>query len=245
MDGGSTDKTKQIAEAGGALFCLRPVSQKVNVETQENLDFIKKNIKTDWIYWGYADNIAPQELLEKLTEISKQNVIKRVMIPLYTYLWGNTKNYALKSYAPFLFHKDYIDFTNNYIHGIGNFLGIKNQTLFLPNKNEYALKHFSTYNLSKFVTNHLRYAESEAFEKNQKGQKFSCFNLLKALLGYLWIFGKYNLKNGKLGLLIVLNYLSYRVMSYTRLYEYENNITLESIEHNYSLKKEDMLNKFK
>ncbi len=244
MDDGSTDRTREIAESSGALYFRRPVSNSVNVETVENFKFIKTFLKTEWIYWGYADNIAPKSLLEKLTEVSKEEKYKQVFIPLYTYLWGNTKNYTLKAYAPFFFHKDYIDFQKNHIHGIGKFLGSKSQILRLPNKPEFALRHFSTYNIEKFVRNHFRYSDKEAQEKFFRGEKFSILKLLRALVAYAWYFTKDNYKNGKLGFLILLNYLSYRIMTYTRLYEIENNITIENIENNYSKKKAELLKDF-
>lgn len=245
MDGGSTDNTQKIAESLGATFYTRPDSSKPNVETQTNFEFIKSIIDTDWIYWGYVDNIAPQTLMDRIVEITKENKYKSIMIPLYTYLWGNTKNYALRSHAPFVFHKDYMDFTHNYIHGLGQFLGKKEDRITLPNKEEFALKHFSTYNVTKFVGGHMRYGEAEAREKFEKNKKFSLTRMFAAMLLYAYIFLKYNYKNGKLGVLIILNYMFYRVMTYTRLYEFENNITLESIENNYSKKKEEMLSKFR
>lgn len=245
VDGGSTDRTKEIAQSFGADFFLRPPATGPYVETEANFNLIKTFLDTDWIYWGYVDNIAPKPLLNKLLEISQQDKIKQVLIPLYTYLWGNTEKYALKSYAPFFFHKDFVSFTGNHIHSIGKFLGTKEQILTLPSKEEYALKHFSTYNVAKFVAGHMRYAETEAQDKFQAGKKFSVWQLFRAMLGYTWIFGKYNYKNGKLGLLIILNYIAYRVMAYTRLYELEHGITLESIEENYAKKKESILAEFK
>lgn len=245
LDGGSTDNTQKIAESLGATFHTRPPSNVINVETQTNFEFIKGIIDTDWIYWGYVDNIAPQTLLERITEITRENKFKSIMLPLYTYLWGNTKNYALKSYAPFVFHKDYIDFTHNHIHGIGQFLGKKEERITLPNKEEYALKHFSTYNMAKFVGGHIKYSDLEAREKFENNKKFSLLRLFYAMLAYAYIFMKYNYKNGKLGVLIVLNYMFYRVMTYTRLYELENNLSLETIEDNYSKKKEEILAQFK
>lgn len=245
LDGGSTDKTREITESMGAEFFLRTPSNVPGVETQENFNLVKQIMRNDWVYWGYADNIAPQTLVEKMVEISKQNKIKSVLLPLYTYLWGNTSHYALKSYAPFFFHKDYVDFSNNYIHGIGKFLGKSEELLKLPNKEEYALKHFSTYNIEKFVRGHMNYSEREAQEKYHRGSRFSLFRVFYAMLAYCWIFGRYSYKNGKLGILIILNYMFYRVMTYTRLYELEHNITLESIEENYSKKKENILIQFK
>lgn len=244
LDGGSNDKTKEISESLGAEFFVRPVSKKIHGETQENLNFVKNIIKTDWIYWGYTDNIAPKELVEKMVEISNQDKVKLVNLPLYTYLWGNTENYIQKSYAPFFFHKDFVDFTNNYTHGFGKFLGDDNQKIFLENKEEYAIKHFSTYSIHKFVLNHLRYAEDEALEKYERGEKFSLIKTLAAMIRYILIYGKEGYKYGILGILIVLNYAFFRLMTYTKLYELENNIDLNTIEDNYSKVKEKILKNF-
>lgn len=244
LDGGSTDKTQEIAEAMGARFLVRPNITSANVENTENFDFIKKHITTEWIYWGYVDNIAPLPLLKKMVELSNQSQYKKVNIPLYTYLWGNTKNYAHKSYAPFLFHKDYIDFTDNHIHGLGKFTGTKDQVLFLPNTEDLALKHFSTYDIHKFTLGHLCYAEAEAQEKHAKGVKFSAIKMFAAIIRYVWIYGKYSYKNGILGLLIILNYASFRIMAYTKLYELNHGITLEDIEKEYSQKKQTILDNF-
>ena len=244
LDGGSTDSTQKISESLGATFFLRPERNNPSVETQENFDFIKKNCTTDWVYWGYVDNIAPKKLVEKMVEISNQDIIKIVNIPLYTYLWGNTKEYAHKSYAPFLFHKDYADFNNNYIHGLGKFTGTKMQSMFLENNEDYALRHFSSYNSTKFVTGHLRYANAEAQEKFAKKEKFSLVKMLLAMARYSYIYGKYSYKNGTLGLIIILHYAFFRLMTYTKLYELEHGIDLEQIEKKYSSKKEIILKDF-
>ncbi len=244
LDGGSTDRTQEIAESLGAKFFVRPENKSPFMETEENFAFIKSIITTEWIYWGYTDNIAPKTLVEKMVEISKQDIIKSVNIPLYTYLWGNTKEYAHKSYAPFLYHKDYIDFKNNHIHGLGKFTGTKAQQIFLEDEEAYALKHFSTYTLTKFISGHLRYAETEALQKFEKGEKFNLLKMFAAMIRYAYIYGKHSYKNGTLGLLIVLNYMVFRLMTYTRLYELENEITLTSVEENYSKVKEKILEDF-
>ena len=44
--------------------------------------------------------------------------------------------------------------------------------------------------------------------------------------------------------MIVLNYAFFRLMAYTKLYELENGITLDSIESKYSEKKEEILREF-
>ena len=241
LDGGSIDKTKEICDALGAKFFLRPETKKIQIENQENFAFIKSIITTNWIYWGHADYIAPKALLEKMVDISHQEKIKTVSIPLYTYLWGNTSSPAAKTHTTMFFHKDFRDFSQERIHYQGSFTGIGNQLLVLPNRPEYALHHFSVYNETKYVAGYLRYAEDEAADKFRNGERFSFIKLIAAMLRYMWIYRR-ALWNLKLGGLIMLNMAFGRLMTYTRLYELENNITLESIAANYSKKNAEMLN---
>lgn len=240
LDGGSTDRTESIARELGAMFLRRPPSTRAASETQENFDFALTHTKTDWIYWGYVDNIAPRSLVQKLCEIARDNHYKKVHIPLFTYLWGNTKHYAQKSHIPALFHKDYIDFTNNHIHSMGTFTGGAKEILILPSVEKYALRHFSTYNESKYVAGYMRYAEEEAAQKYGRGERFSVIKLLAAMARYMWIYRR-AFKSPRLGLLVALNMAFGRLMTYTRLYELEHGITLESIEDAYARKKEEVL----
>lgn len=243
LDGGSTDRTQEIAEDLGAVFLLRPPSTSAAVETAENLSFIKKHISTDWIYWGYCDNTAPQTLVKEMCRIAGENRFKKVNLPLFTYLWGEVNHVAQKSYLPALFHVDYIDFKNNPIHNFGTFLGKDDEILTLPSRPALALKHFSTYNVAKYVAGYMRYGEEEARQKFERGERFSTLKLFAAMLRYLWIY-RHAFRSPRLGTLIMFNMAFGRLMTYTRLYEYENNITLDSIEKKYSLEKERILNEF-
>lgn len=245
LDGGSTDKTKEVAEKMGAKFLLRPPSTGPYVETSVNFDFLKSVLKTDWIYWGYADNILPKKLLEKLTAISNQSKIKWVFAPLYTYLWGNIENYAHKSYIPVLYHKNFIDFSKAHIHSMGEFTGDKSDQIKLPNTEKYAVKHFSIYDMHKFVIGHLRYAETEAEEKFKAGKKYSTIRMIAAMVRYICIYGKYSYKNGTLGIIIMLHYAFFRLMTYAKLYELEHNIKLEDMEATYRILKEKALEDFR
>lgn len=243
LDGGSTDKTKEICENLGASFLERPMSTRAAVETKENLDFIKEHIKNDWVYWGYCDNIAPKTLVEAMIKIASENRFKKVHLPLFTHLWGETCHVSQKSYLAALFHKDFIDFDSNPIHSFGKFLGRDDQVLTLPSIPALALRHFSTYNVSKYVSGYMRYGEEEARQKFERGERFSLIKLFAAMVRYLWIYRR-SLHSPRLGILIMLNMSFGRLMTYTRLYEYEHDITLDSIENNYSRKKEQILKDF-
>ena len=245
LDDGSTDRTKEIVEGMGVNIILRPKINETYVETEEMYNFVKKHVKTDWIYWGCTDNLLPKDLLTKLIEISKQDKIKYVSIPLYTYLWGNTKTPMLKSRSPRFFMKDYIDFSDNKIHGMGRFIGNKNEILNLPNGEKYAIHHYSLYNLNKFIFAHLKYAETEAQQRFKSGKRFSFFYMIGGMIRYFILFFKEGFRNGKSGFITSLLYAFFRMMVSVRLYEIENNITLESIEEKYSKAKEELLKNLK
>jgi glycosyltransferase involved in cell wall biosynthesis len=250
LDGGSTDKTGEIARKYGAKFLQRP---KINVagadgsngivmvETKEMLDFVLSNTDKKWIFWQFVDDLAPKTLLEKLTEISRQDKYKQVIIPLYTYLWGKTKYPAIKSSVGCFFQRDAVDFNNNKIHGMGEFLGKKEEILHLPIRDKYAIRHFSLYNLNKFATSHLAYAEAESGQKYEDGQKYSTVRMLAAMARYFWLFYKNNWKNGVLGFMEALAYSNFRLQTYFSLYEKENGITLEKIEEQYVVEKKRII----
>lgn len=243
VDSGSTDRTREIAESLGAKYYLRPERQKMQNENQENFDFIKSVIRTNWIYWGHADFIAPKTLVEKLVEVSNQTQFKTVSMPLYTYLWGETNHPSQKARINMFFHKDFRAFPENRIHYQGTFIGTSEQLLVLPDQPAYALRHFSVYNEAKYIAGYMRYAEEEARQKFERGERFSAIKLLAAMLRYIWIY-RHAFRSPRLGLLITLNMAFGRLMTYTRLYEHEHGITLDSIANNYRREKEKLLKDF-
>jgi glycosyltransferase involved in cell wall biosynthesis len=241
LDGGSSDNTETLAQKNGADWIRRPETKNVITENQEMYDFIKKNVTTDWIFWGFCDNLMPNSLLEKLVELSKQNSIKYVNIPMYTYLWGQTDHPAEKSRSPRFFMKNQIDFTDNHIHGMGKFLGKKEEILVLPMKDEYAIRHFSLYDIRKYIQSHTVYAEIEASERFRNGKKYSMFRMLISMTRYFVIYYKNGYRNGRGGFMTALSYSFFRFTMFFRLYELENDLTLDKIESLYAKEKEKLI----
>jgi len=237
FDGGSTDNTQKIAESLGARFALRPPQDTVYVETQYMYKSLLSHVQTDWIFWDFADNVLPQKLLEKLRTISEQEKIKYVHIPLYTYLWGQTDSPANKSYSPRFFHKDFVSFEKNQIHGMGEFSGQNNEQMMLPLKDEFALQHFSLYNMEKFVESHKRYALAEAEGRFAAGETFSVFRMIGSMVRYFFLYYKNGYKNGASGFFSALLYSFFRLMTHIKLYELEHDMTIENIEKKYNDKK--------
>jgi glycosyltransferase involved in cell wall biosynthesis len=244
MDGGSTDKTKEISENLGANFILRPNFGEKYSENQDMYNFIKNHVKTDWIYWGFADHALPKPLLEKMKEISNQDKIKYVYLPIHTFLWGEVKYPVIKGSYPIFYMKNSVDFSHNKIHGMGQFVGKKEDILKLPDKKKFAIRHYSLYNQHKFILNHLNYAEIEATQKFEEGQKFSTLKLIAAMIRYFIMFYRFGFKKHTPNLITSLTYSFFRLMTYTRLYELENDITLDNIEEKYRIDKEKLIKDF-
>jgi len=240
LDGGSTDRTQEISESLNARFVLRPKSLGEHVETGEMYEFVKSVVKTDWIYWGCADHMLPKTLLEKMKELSIQSEIKYVYMPIYTYLWGDVKNIVIKGSYPSFFIKEFVDFSENIIHGKGRFLGNESEILKLQDKHQFAVRHYSTYDQSKFIGRHLIYAKEEAMQKIKDGKRFSLIRMLAAMGGYFFMFIR-NIRHGILGVFTLINYVFYRFMTYSVFYKMEHSITADSVEKKYSEDKEKVL----
>ncbi len=228
MDDGSTDNSKQLAENLGAKFIRRPVGPAY-VETQEMLEFVEKLVVTPWVFWGYVDNFLPKTLLEKITEISNQDKIKYVYVPIFTYLWGDTKNIYVKAAYGCFWRKGMVDFSQNRIHNMGKFVGKEEDKLKLPMRLEYAMRHFSLYDMEKFLSGHWRYAKTEAELKFADGKRLTPVYLLGSMAHYVWLFWG-GIKSGMRGILVSLLYAFFRLMVCVKLYELEHGWNLETIE---------------
>ena len=67
-DNKSTDRTVEIANQYGCDVYTRQKHYNY-VENQELVDLLYKEISTDWIYWGFADEMLELDALKKISEI--------------------------------------------------------------------------------------------------------------------------------------------------------------------------------
>lgn len=241
LDAGSTDRTQEITERLGAKFVIRPKSDAFYLETEEMMDFVKPLITTEWIFWSMVDNLLPRPLLEKMTEISQQDTYKYVYVPIDTYMWGETNHAVISASYPNFFHKDFVTFKGNRMHGMGTFTGNKDQILHIPKKKEFSIRHYSLYDVNKFVSKHLTYALHEAEDKIQHGRKFSITYLLGSMANYFRLFYRRGFRAGAVGLFVALLYSFFRLMVSVRLYEIEKGVTLEGMEKEFQKDKKKIL----
>lgn len=145
----------------------------------------------------------------------------------------------LKGSYPLFFRKECVDFSKNKIHGLGRFTGGPSEILWLPDEEDYAIRHYSLYDLHKFITGHLNYAELEATQKFESGERFSLCRLFGGMARYFFMYYKRAYRSGMRGLIVSLVNMFFRGMVYIKLYELENGITLDTIEASF---REDKMN---
>lgn len=238
LDGGSTDRTAEIAGKHGGRVVLRPPTDYGEEEAMAR--FALDQVRTDWVYWAYADEILPRKLLRKLEEISRQDRYKIVNIPRKNLHYGmEGLNLASRFRSPRFFRKGYVDFSGNRIHGMGRFTGRPDEALDLPFRDELSIHHCSTYDIRKFEQSHSAYSDTEV----RGGVRFSPLRLLLHppyyFLRYYLMGGEW--RNGWAGLIMTMQYCFFHFNVQAKAWERDRGITLESIERNYDAVKERLL----
>lgn len=242
MDNYSTDATPDICRRYGADVQPRVhLADSANFAEHEIVArTVFSRVTTEWIYWGYADEILPHTLLRTLQRVAEEDRYKQVIIPRKNIHYGIRNLNLASNWSPRFFHKGYVDFTNNTIGQMGKFTGKPEEVLRLPRKDAYSLYHCSTYDVRKFELAHSGYSTTES---HNAGARFSPVHML---LYPLYFFLRYYLlagewKNGWPGFIMTMQYCFFYFNLQAKLWERENGVTLDSIEKNYDAIKEDLL----
>ena len=246
VDNTSTDDTASISKKLGAQVINR---QKTNLEidvteSKEMADWIFKYVKTEWVYWGYADEMLTESCLLKYLDIIKNGKKKIIFQNYLTYLYGDKKPYVNHLFCYRVFKKGAIDFypRNQSIHKLGeiNKNILPSEIEFLPIDSNFSIHHFSVYNTKKLTNNHNLYSdihsqvESTCYRRIDLFWKpISCF--------IVFYFINKNFLHGLRGLVASIQYALYFFMVEAKKYEIYNNITLDSIEADYSIFKSQIL----
>lgn len=242
IDNCSTDKTLEIARKYGAEVYQHNTSYGF-AEHEKMVEFVFERVLTDWVYWGYADELCPKTLLEKFVEISDQNKYEIVFERRRNFHYG-LENLGLEhAYQMRLFKKKAVDFKDNVIHNFGKVICPQDKILRLPPTDEYSIYHFSNYTISKFENSHNKYSDIEARHNVQYGKKYSLIKMIldpiRVFIIYFFLNGGW--KSGNHGLIMTMQYCFFRFNLAAKTWEIENNISLETIEQKYDALKEKMI----
>lgn len=241
IDNHSTDKTREIAsQYTDQVYTFKNPGY---IENKETMSFALSKVNTQWVYLGYVDELLPKPLLEILMQIAQENRYKIVELYRKNFMYGqeifNYGKHHLRMFVP-----DAVDFTDNIVHKLGRFLVPADQVYKVPANDHTSLWHFSSYNTAKIELTHNRYADIEACQLHSIAhQKFSG---LRAIWKFIYYFvGTYfylaRCRGGWPGFFISVEIAYYKFSIEARLWEFDNDVSLESIEGNYTKKKKELL----
>lgn len=240
VDNFSDDKTVGISQKAGAEV----IRYKNDgwVETKKEVDFIYKHVKTDWVFWGFADEMMSKTCLDLYKKISLESKYKIVIQKRKTLFYDSNSEFVPCYVSINFFRKDAIDFSNNTIHQIGKFIShVKSsEVLYLPPIDEYSVYHFSRYNTESIIRNFNSYSSVHAQSTSTKfiGLKIIFIPIYSFFFNYLF-FGSF--KYGLRGLIVSIQFAIYSFLTLTKAYEKSQNITLDSIEKKFVSGKEKIL----
>lgn len=158
-DDGSTDSTIEIANKYGCSIYRREDFGYGYVENQPLVNRIYELVETDWIYWGFADEMLDKEALKAIKEVVSKCKYKIINIDRKNYFMGRFCYNMFHSRTNKCFTKGSIDFSENKIHGFGKELVSKEHIYVLPSK--YFVHHFISNNTSSYINVINRYTEED------------------------------------------------------------------------------------
>ncbi|MCJ7669814.1 MAG: glycosyltransferase [Dehalococcoidia bacterium] len=247
IDNYSTDRTRDIA--AGYTEYIYQFKNPGFVEHETAADFALSKVKTRWVYWAYVSDILPKSLLYKLSEISRQNSYKVVLIRRKSISYGeDTRNWGYSASSPRLFVKGSIDFHGNTIHRFGKIIVPKKEILRLPVADDLAIWQFRDYDTIKTELVHSGYVEIEARSDYEIFKKrFSSWRIL--VLPFKEFISSY-LRHGafRFGWTAFFNAVWRMMLRFNieaRIWELENKMTLRSVQALHASMKEELLKEFK
>lgn len=229
-DGGSTDGTIEIARKYNCDIYLREDFGYGFVENQPLVNRLYEIIKTDWIYWAFADEMLDRESLELLTKIVQENKYQIINIDRKNYFMGKFCYSMFHSRTNKCFKKGAIDFSTNCIHGFGKAVVKSDEIYWLSDA--FFVHHFISNDIASYLNVINRYTNEETGKTPSGSVSSALFYIQWRLMKMFWknyLFLK-GYKAGIRGLFFYFLMSFYYIVKYMKLYERANSLSVGQIE---------------
>jgi hypothetical protein len=189
---------------------------------------VKAAVKSEWIYWGFADEVVGESALAAIMEAVQSGKFRIVNIIRKNYYYGKFCHDAYAARLNRIFEKNAIDFSNNTIHHFGDVSVPESEICYLD-PGRYYVHHFMALNAKNWLHSMDRYSEiqsttySGSFAELRIGVR-----LIKTLLGNYIVRGAY--RAGFAGWALVIEMIYYECLLTMKSYERKRGLTVPEIE---------------
>jgi len=237
VDNESTDSTLDIAKK---YNCEVLVNKNMGwVEDEVTTSRVKKVVKTEWIYWAFADEMIDLLTIDVIQSAIKTGKYDIINITRKNYYYGRFCYDAFADRMNRIFKKEAIDFTGNKIHGFGVVTVGKENILYLPNN--YFVHHFISNTAESYLNVINRYTSIDADDnKKFRGVSRMVLGAIKIFLGNIIMRGGY--KSMPSVFFLVLNMIYYSWVANMKAYEKINNLGRSEIEEKNNKYRDSILN---
>ncbi len=232
FDGGSTDNTEKICRENNVEFILRPKEDRFIVGADAK--FVYSHVQTPYLLIVNCSHYYPRRLLSEFKRVAQEGKYHAVYHDVVIYNYTRIVHrpfFRRRSTATNFYRVDAVNFNNSKVHNEAPVEISDQLKLKLPAKDEYSIHLFRDYDIKKTEINHSFYSDLDANQRFSLGIKTN----LKAIF---WRPFKYFLHQyircgsvlfGMEGFIYSLLYAQLELSIQLKIWELQNNFTLESI----------------
>jgi (heptosyl)LPS beta-1,4-glucosyltransferase len=168
----SDDRTREIAEAGGARVFLHERTRIVEAARA----FALAQATGDWILLLDADEVVPAPLRERLRGVAVGDEADVVVIPWVNYIWGAPLSHTCwgpdQDKHPRFFKRGYVTAPDT-IHAYLQLASHARVMRLLPYRPGFGVVHFNYLDAAHFIDKLNRYTTTEALQARERGETSS------------------------------------------------------------------------
>lgn len=237
FDGGSTDGTERFCAENDIKFIRRPVNTTVHTHDNRQsegmwpgiLNFAYERCPTDYVMHVFCAHFYPPALLREFDKVASEGKKTAVYNDVVIWRCGRIVHQAFLrrvSSACVFYKKSIIDFEKTKIHDELGIVFDERTMVRLRANNSNSLYLFQDESCFSFTSKTIKYAEIEARQRIEKGEKFGLLKgLLKALLRFLYSYFRLgSFQFGSEGLAYAVLNLQYDISIVLAVWEQNNGL---------------------